>query len=223
MPDETPPLERFTRAFWDRRYSEHRHVWSGNPNAQLVAYAGELDPGPALHPRRALEVACGEGADAIWLAQRGWSLTAIDVSPVALAKAAEHARRAGEEVAARIDWRELDLVADEPVKLGEFELVSSHYLHLPPELRERVLERLAAAVASGGRLLFVAHHPADLAIPGLRPNLPELFHTAEELAAQLDPAAWEVLDAAAPAREAKGPHGEPVTVHDAVLFARRRR
>ncbi|MHB1810736.1 MAG: class I SAM-dependent methyltransferase, partial [Solirubrobacteraceae bacterium] len=198
MTDDAPPLERFTRAFWDRRYSEHAHVWSGNPNAQLVAYSGELDPG------RALEVACGEGADAIWLARRGWSVTAIDVSPIALDKAGEHARQAGGQIAARIQWRELDLVADEPVKLGEFELVTSHYLHLPPELRERVLERLAAAVAPGGRLLLVAHHPSDLQIPGLRPNLPELFHTAEELAAQLDPADWEILDAAAPGRQGSG-------------------
>lgn len=216
---EQPPtdiMDRFSRAFWDRRYGAHEHVWSGNPNAQLVERVAPLPPGSAL------DVACGEGADAIWLAEQGWTVTAVDVSPVGLAKAAEHARAAGEEVAGRIQWREVDVFAEQPVDLGSFDLVSCHYLHLPPQVRERALTRVAAAVADGGRLLFVAHHPADLEIPGLRPNLPELFHTAEELASQLDSEQWELLETGSPAREQKTHDGPTVTVHDAVLFARRR-
>jgi SAM-dependent methyltransferase len=220
--DDVSPLHLFTRAYWDGRYGGehngqgHRHVWSGRPNAQLLAHASELEPG------RALEVACGEGADAIWLAQRGWAVTAVDISPAGLAKAQAHAQAAGAEVAARIQWREVDLFGEEPVELGRFDLVTSHYLHLPPSVMDRALDRLAAAVAPDGELLYVTHHPLDLEIPGLRPDVPELFHTAEELAAELDPVSWEVLETGAPAREGKGPDGVQVAIHDAVLHARRR-
>ena len=216
---ENPPaslLDRFSRSFWDRRYREHEHVWSGNPNAQLVARVSELPPA------RALDVACGEGADALWLAQRGWTVTGVDVSPVGLRKAAHHAQRAGELIAARIEWREVDIFGSQPVDLGQFDLVASHYLHLPPEVRKLALARVAAAVAAHGHLLFVAHHPSDLEIPGLRPNIPELFQTAEELASQLEPAEWEVLETGASPREQKTQDGRVATVHDAVLFARRR-
>ncbi|HET9103683.1 MAG TPA: class I SAM-dependent methyltransferase [Solirubrobacteraceae bacterium] len=212
---EIPDL--FTQQHWDERYGSTDRVWSGRPNAQLVAFTGELTPGTAL------DVACGEGGDAIWLAGRGWTVTGVDISPVGLARAAEHARQAGDEIAARITWRQADLFADRAPELGTFSLVTSHYLHLPPVVRERAMARLAGAVAPGGHLLVVAHHPRDLEVPGLRPNLPELFQTAEQLGEQLDPETWEILAAQAPAREVEHRRtGETVTVHDAVLLARRR-
>lgn len=215
MSGEASSLELFTRAYWDERYGHEHHVWSGRPNAQLVAHVN------ALPPRRALEVACGEGADAIWLAERGWEVTAVDVSPIGLGKAETHARNRGEELAARIQWRAIDLFADECVELGGFELVTSHFLHLPPAVLDRAVGRLAAAVAPGGDLLYVAHDPSDLEIPGLRPHVPEMFHSAEELAAQLDGDEWEVLEAGAQPRAGEISGGERVTVHDAVLHARR--
>lgn len=216
-------MERFTQAFWDERYSGHAHVWSGRPNIQLVAYTGNLPPG------RALDVGCGEGADVVWLAERGWQVTGADVSPVGLARAAAHAEAAGPGVAARTAWRHVDLFAAddefEPFE-PEFELVSSHYLHLPVALRDAALARLAAGVAPGGHLLLVAHHPLDLQIPGLRPPEPDFFCEATELAERLervDPGSWTILATDAPAREEHG-HGhaaERVVVHDAVLLARR--
>src|SRR6185312_15116814 len=124
----------FTQAFWDDRYSGERHVWSGRPNPHLVTETSNLTPG------RAIDVGCGEGADAIWLARQGWAVTGADVSPVGLKRAAANAE----------------------------------------------------AARPGGNLLLAAHHPSDLEIPGLRPNLPELFCTAEELAAFLDPDTWEI-------------------------------
>jgi hypothetical protein len=88
-------------------------------------------------------------------------------------------------------------------------------------VREQSMQRLGDAVVPGGDLLVAAHHPSDLEIPGLRPNMPELFCTAEELAAFLDPEAWEIVTAAAPQRSVKGPEGAPVTIRDTVLHARR--
>ncbi len=203
----------FTQEFWDERYRGRDPVWSGRPNPQLVAQTRTLAPG------RALDVGCGEGADAIWLAERGWTVTGVDVSPLGLTRAAVHAAQAG----ASIQWRQVDLFSEDFEPFGAFELVNSQYLHLPPQVRDRALHHLAAAVIPGGSLLLVSHHPSDLRIPGLRPNLPGLFYTASELAAGLDRAEWEIRAEAAPERTIDGPEGRPVTIRDAVLHARRRR
>ena len=208
--------DMFTQEYWDERYAGHEHVWSGRPNPHLVAVASTLTPGTAL------DVGCGEGADAIWLAQQGWTVTGADVSPVGLERAAGRATEAGTDVAARIAWRHADLFAPGTEPSGVHDLVSSQYLHLGPEVRDLGLARLTAAVGPGGSLLVVSHDPSDLAIPGLRPNVPELFYTATELAAGLDADEWEILIEAAAQRTATGHDGEPVTVHDAVLHARRR-
>jgi SAM-dependent methyltransferase len=209
-------LDMFTQEFWDDRYAGRTHVWSGRPNPHLVSEASDLAPG------RAIDVGCGEGGDAIWLARQGWEVTGADISPVGLERAARNAGEAGADIAARITWRRLDLFTEAWEPLGAFELVNSQYLHLPPDVRARSVQRLADAVAPEGHLLLTAHHPSDLEIPGLRPNLPELFCTAEELAALLDPAAWEIVTAGAPERTVNGPEGTPVTIRDTVLRARRR-
>jgi SAM-dependent methyltransferase len=210
-------LDMFTQEFWDDRYAGRTHVWSGRPNPHLVNETSDLAPG------RAIDVGCGEGADAIWLARQGWAVTGADISPVGLERAAANAGEAGAEVAGRITWRQLDLFAEAWEPLGAFELVNSQYLHLPPDVRARSVGRLADAVTLGGDLLLTAHHPSDLEVPGLRPNLPELFCTAEELAAFLDPDAWQIVAAGAPERTVNGPEGAPVTIRDTVLHARRRR
>jgi SAM-dependent methyltransferase len=206
----------FTQEFWDERYRAHHHLWSGQPNVRLVDHAAGLTPG------RALDVGCGEGGDAIWLAARGWIVTAVDVSPVGLERATANADAAGPEIATRISWRSADLFGEEWGPFTGYDLVNSQYLHMPPEARDLALQRLAAAAVPGGHLLVVTHHPSDLAIPGLRPNLPELFCTGEELAALLDPAQWDILSADAPERTIRGPADQPVVIRDAVLHARRR-
>jgi SAM-dependent methyltransferase len=210
-------LEMFTQGFWDDRYGSRPSVWSRNPNVHLVSEVEDLPPA------RAIDVGCGEGGDAIWLARQGWEVTGADISPVGLERAARIAGEAGEEIASRITWRQLDLFADEWEPLDGYELVNSQYLHLPPDVRARSVKRLADGVTPGGDLLITAHHPSDLEIPGLRPHMPELFCTAEELAAFLDPEAWEIVTAGAPERRVNGPEGTPVTIRDTVLHARRRR
>ena len=207
--------EMFTQAFWDDRYGGHDHVWSGEPNLRLVEEVSGLRPG------RALDVGCGEGGDVIWLARQGWTVTGTDVSPVGLERAAANAAAAGPEIAAAATWRQGDLFGDVWGPFDGYDLVNSQYLHFPPEIRDLALGRLAAAVTPGGHLLVVAHHPSDLDIPGLRPDLPELFFTAEELAAALDPGGWEIITSGAPERALSRHGDEPVTVRDTVLHARR--
>src|SRR3954471_477357 len=146
----TAPTDRTPDAAeWDERYSAADQVWSGEPNGALVAEAVGLEPG------RALDVGCGEGADAVWLARRGWQVTALDVSQVAIHRAQRHARDAGVQVA----WVHAGLV-EAALPAGGFELVSAQYPVLrkaPGAVAERILVEL---VAPGGTLLVV-HHAID--------------------------------------------------------------
>ena len=134
------------QAEWDRRYAEGEQLWSGQPNGALVAEVAGLEPG------RVLDVGCGEGADAVWLASRGWDVTALEVSGVALRRAARHAEDAG----VRIRWVHAEL-AEARLSAGSFDLVSAQYpalLRTPDAAAERAL---LAAVAPGGVLLLVHH------------------------------------------------------------------
>jgi SAM-dependent methyltransferase len=209
--DQPDPSAFLTREYWDERYGD-KPVWSGNPNTQLVRYAADLPPGTAL------DVGSGEGGDALWLAARGWRVTGTDISEVALRRGAAAAERAG--VADRLTWRQADLLTWTPPPAA-FDLVTAFFVHLPALHREALVRRLAAAVRPGGTLLFVAHHPADLEVAGLRPHMPEMFATGEQLAELLDPAAWTIATAA-PDRPGQDGEGNPVTLHDAVLHAVRR-
>jgi SAM-dependent methyltransferase len=209
--------ELFTAEFWDERYGSRPAVWSGRANQRLVERAADLAPGTAL------DVGCGEGADAVWLAERGWRVTGVDVSRVALSRAAAVALQvtADPEVAARITWRQADVFAFEP-EARAYDLVSAQFMQLPSADRPAFHAKLAAAVRPGGSLLVVAHDHSDLDTTMGRPHLPDLFFTAGEVAAGLDPGEWEVLVAAALERPAVDPDGNPVTVRDAVVHAVRR-
>jgi SAM-dependent methyltransferase len=205
-------MTMFDQASWEERYSSSTAVWSGQPNSQLVAEAADLRPG------RALDVGSGEGADALWLAARGWQVTGVDFSTVALERAAGHAAAAG--LADRISWWQEDVRVWAP-PAGAFDLVSSQFMHLPPDQRGPLFDRLAAAVAPGGILLVVGHDVSDLAAGAHRPHAPERFFSAAEVAAGLDPSSWEVLVAESRPRPAKPHEGTDITVADAVLVARR--
>ena len=205
----------FSEAAWDERYRSRDALWSGEPNRYLVTETDGLTPGSAL------DVGAGEGADAIWLAARGWHVTAVDISSVALARAAAHAAGRGADIADRIEWRQKDLTSWQPAS-GSFDLVSAQYLHLPAAGRAAVFSTLAAAVASGGTLLIVGHHPSDLQTTMPRPPLPELFYTGDDIASLLGAGDWDIVTNAAPGREATDPDGNAVTIHDAVFRAARR-
>ncbi|HSS10496.1 MAG TPA: class I SAM-dependent methyltransferase, partial [Acidimicrobiales bacterium] len=200
--------------FWNERYRSAPRVWSGNPNPQLVAEIANLRPG------RALDVGCGEGADAIWLAQRGWDVVATDISSVALERASQHARDSDPVATAHIEWQQADLLV-EPPEPDAFDLVSVQFMHLPAEPRTQLFTALAASVRAGGTLLVVGHHPSDLATGVPRPPMPDLFYSADEVAGLLDDS-WTVAVNEARPRPASTPEGVEVTIHDAVLLATRR-
>jgi SAM-dependent methyltransferase len=201
----------FGAEFWDERYRSAGRVWSGRPNPQLVAEVAGLAPG------RAFDVGCGEGADAVWLARAGWAVVAADISGVALERAAGHARDAGPDVAARIEWRQADLFAQPPERDG-YDLVSAQFIQLPLDQRTALFTALTAAVREGGMLLVVGHHPSDLGTGVPRPPMPELFYPPEEIAGLLD-GSWTVRSCEARPRPATTPDGAEVTIHDTVLAA----
>lgn len=133
-------------AAWDRRYADLDQVWSGQPNGALVAEVADLPAG------RALDVGCGEGADAVWLASRGWQVTALDVSKVAL----ERAVRAAGDAGAEVSWLHAGLL-EAPLSPASFDLVSAQY---PALLRTpgREAERMLLSLVAPGGLLLVVHH-----------------------------------------------------------------
>jgi 2-polyprenyl-3-methyl-5-hydroxy-6-metoxy-1,4-benzoquinol methylase len=200
----------YTQEFWDDRYGSADRIWSGQPNVQLVAQVAGLPPGEAL------DVGCGEGADAIWLAARGWHVTAVDVSGVALDRGARLAAAAGDQVATRITWQQRDMLVWDPGP-ARYDLVSAQFMHLPRPAQDSMHTRLAAAVRPGGTLLIVGHLHDEL-----HAHIAPRFRPAEEIAAELDPAAWQVILATAIERTGTGPDGEPVVLSDSVLRAVRR-
>ncbi|PXA67742.1 class I SAM-dependent methyltransferase [Cryobacterium arcticum] len=214
----------FDADYWNDRYGAQDDVWSGRPNPVLVSETMALQPG------RALDIGCGEGADTIWLAGRGWQVTAVDFSAVALERAATRSRQgAGDPAtpsasasasASRITWEQHDVTEWSP-PAAAYDLVSAQFMHLPATQRSPLFAALAAAVAARGSLLIVGHDISHRHGPALFPD-PDLFFTAEEVAAALDPADWQVDLAESRPRVAPRPDGTRVMVHDAVVSARRR-
>ena len=208
----TDELHGETEQFWEGHYRGNGRVWSGRANPVLVDVAGSLRPGTAL------DLGCGEGGDAVWLAQQGWRVTAVDVSATALDRAATLAAEAG--VDASIDFQQHDLARTFPE--GAFDLVSAQYLHSPIEFpRDRVLRMAARAVASNGLLLIVGH--ASVAPWSCNHKPHTHFPTPEEVLAVLDlsPGQWRTERLGTPERLGTGPNGESATVTDNVVAVRR--
>jgi SAM-dependent methyltransferase len=192
--------------FWDQMYRERGQVWSGRPNGVLVAEASSLQPG------RALDVGCGEGADARWLAERGWQVTGIDVSQVALDRAAASSGELG------VTWVRMDL-ADTAPERHAYDLVSAQYFPLPRQEQHTALRGLLDAVAAGGILLVATHDKADLTAPAEGGPDPADYYWPEEIAALLDDT-WTVLVNETRPRVDPAPPGTGHT-RDVVLVARR--
>jgi SAM-dependent methyltransferase len=154
------------REEWNRRYQEREFVWSAEPNRFVVAELAELPPG------RALDLGAGEGRNAVWLAERGWQVTAVDFAAAGLAKGRELAR--AREVS--VDWVLADLRGYQPPRAA-FQLVLIAYLHLPSAERSLVLGRAAAALAPGGTLLVIGHDLENVSRGTGGPQDPELLYT----------------------------------------------
>lgn len=200
--------------YWQGHYSQRNQIWSGNPNPVLVREVEALIPGTAL------DLGCGEGADAIWLARQGWRVTAVDISQQALDRGRAAAEAA--EVGTQITWLQANLNASFPS--GRFTLVSAQFLQSPVALeREHIMHSARDAVEVGGRLLVVghaefpswAHHPQD---DVELPSAAEVLESLELGAAE----EWEVEVVANQSRPATTPDGTPAELIDSVVLVRRR-
>ncbi|MFT0848031.1 bifunctional NAD(P)/FAD-dependent oxidoreductase/class I SAM-dependent methyltransferase [Actinomycetaceae bacterium L2_0104] len=199
---------------WEEKYAEAESIWSGRVNKVLADIATGLEPG------RALDLGCGEGGDAIWLAEQGWNVTGVDVSPTAISRAVRHARERGLDEGG-YEFIAADLAHWRPE--GAYDLVTSSFLHsweveIP---REEILRGAAGFVAPGGYLLIVSHaqapswsdvpHDHHHELPTPRGDLDNLGLGDE----------WETLACEMREREAIGPNGEQGTLLDGVVLVRR--
>ncbi len=203
-----------TEEYWETFYRDRDQVWTGKANELLVREVAHLTPGTAL------DLGCGEGGDALWLAEQGWQVTAVDVSTVALARGAARATEQG--LAARIDWQRHDLARSFPT--GRFDLVSAQFLHSSVAAegeREGILARAAEAVAPGGVLLVVGH-AGWASWQRDDPPMEYRFPTNADVLAALDLGReWVVEVDETVERAVSGPDGEPGTRSDVVLRVRR--
>jgi len=195
------------RTDWDRRYAESGLLWSARPNRFLVAETSGLVPG------RALDLACGEGRNAVWLARVGWKVTGVDFSEVAVAKAREQARAAEVDV----EWVIADLLDYRPQE-GAFDLVIAFYLQVPAAARARILPVAAEAVAEGGTFLLVGHDSRNLTGGYGGPREPAVLYTPEDVAADLP--GLEIERAEVVERPVDTPDGARIAL-DALVRARR--
>ncbi len=159
---------------WNQRYAEKELVWTSQPNRFLVSETDGLTPGSVL------DLACGEGRNAIWLAEQGWRATGVDFADVGIAKAREFAASRGVEC----KWLVADLTTYEP-SAGEFDLVILFYLHLPQHELGPVVARAARAVAAGGTFLLVAHDSRNLKEGHGGPKDASVLYSAEDVVPHL--------------------------------------
>lgn len=193
------------KAGWDARYGGDELIWSAEPNRFLVEEVADLAPG------RALDLASGEGRNAIWLARQGWRVTGVDFSSAGMTKARRHSD------GLEIEWVVADL-ADYVPEPGTFDLVIIFYLHVAADLRRVVIERASSAVGPGGVLLIAAHHLDNLEHGYGGPQDPAILPTEAELAAEV--AGLELVKAERVLREVDTPEG-PKRAIDALVRAMR--
>lgn len=219
---------------WEGQYADQPRRWSGRVNQTTADIVRELSANP---DGTALDLGCGEGGDAVWLAEQGWHVTAVDISPTATARGVEGATDRG--VADRITWVSHDLSTW--TTGATFDLVTASFFHSDVELaRTAILRRAAGRIRPGGYLLIVSHvfeniedippwalrhHRADAADDqDLMDRFSVLLSPAEEIAElALDASEWETIAAETRGRQAIGPGGgETAQVKDGVVLLRRR-
>jgi SAM-dependent methyltransferase len=199
-----------TREDWDTRYSGKEFLWTVEPNRTLTHELVKYAPG------RALDLAAGEGRNAVWLAEQGWTVQAVDFSAVAIEKARQLAM--GREVSSRIIFKVADLTWYEPEEYA-FDLVTLIYLQIPFAQLVPIIKRAACAVAPGGVFLLVAHDFENLTQGYGGPQHADVLYTAEQVAAALD-GDLEIVKACRLERPV-AVEGRTLTALDCLVLARR--
>lgn len=207
--------QSFDKDYWDQHWHGDRAgtpvtMAVSPPNPHLVRELDDLVPGTAL------DAGCGAGAEAIWLASRGWQVTAADIAEEALTRAGERAAESG--VAGQVRWIQADLTAWEPGT--KYDLVTTHYAH-PAMPQLEFYRRIATWVARDGTLLIIAHLQHGRGGGEAEP-LAAASVTAADITAQLDPTLWEVVTAEESHRTLPGHGRKPATLHDVIVRATRR-
>ncbi|RCW44470.1 methyltransferase family protein [Halopolyspora algeriensis] len=196
---------------WDERYRETALLWTAGPNRWVEQHTAELPPG------RALDLAAGEGRNALWLAERGWQVTAVDFSAVGMDKARELAESRGGEAAGRVRWVVEDVLSHTPG--GQYDLVLVVYLHLPAEQRRTALQRAASALAPGGTLLVVGHHSDNLTHGVGGPPDPAVLYDEHDVLADLS--SWTELTTETAEKRERAVADQPRPALDVVVEFRR--
>ena len=198
--------------FWEEHYAAMSPVSNGIPGKILVRFTDTLPSGHAL------ELGCGRGDDSVWLAKKGWQVTAVDLSPRALEYAAANAERSG--VSERITFAQYDLTARFPE--GQYDLIVASFLESPLTFDRFTIFRTALDnVVPGGMLLITSHARA----PSWSKHADRPFQSAKEGIALLNPPSWEwdIVFCDDVARIMKGPEGQEGEVSDAVIALKRKK
>lgn len=197
---------------WDRRYAAADLVWSVTPNQFVAAELADVPPG------RAVDLAAGEGRNAIWLAGRGWRVTAVDFSGVGLDKGRRLADDAQPPV--EVEWVRADATTWQAD--GTYDVALIAYLQLPAEQRRAAVRRAWEALGPGGTFLLVAHDSTNLVEGTGGPQDPDVLMTAEDVLADLGGETFDVVRAERVAREVTGADGTTRTAYDALVRLVRR-
>lgn len=204
------PTTTMEREDWNLRYEGKEFLWTVEANRFVEAEVAQLAPGSAL------DLAAGEGRNAVWLAEQGWRVRAVDFSDVAIEKGKQLA--AARNVTDRIDFEVEDLRGYEP-ETRRYDLVVLLYLQLPQPQLVPILQRAARAVAPGGTLLVVGHDSANLTRGHGGPRHPDVLYTADQVVAALD-GALEIEKAGAVDRPVETGDGPKVAI-DCLVRAKR--
>ncbi|MBF6329001.1 class I SAM-dependent methyltransferase [Nocardia transvalensis] len=186
-------------ADWDARYAQSELVWGAPPNATVVEHVYGLERRVPLQPDapgeeppalpRALDLACGEGRNALWLATHGWQVRAVDFSQVGIDKGRTVASRLSRSVRARIAWQCADVTDLDAAEItGPFELILMAYLHLPADQRRAVLSKAAHMLSPGGTLLVLGHDTTNITDGYGGPQDPSILFTPDDIVRDLAPA-----------------------------------
>jgi SAM-dependent methyltransferase len=199
---------------WNQRYADSELVWSATPNIWVEQLTQDLPPG------KALDIAAGEGRNALWLAARGWQVTAMDFSAVALQRARSLAEKQLGPDSGRLVTLEADVETWVP-QARSYDLVLVVYLHLPRQQRSAIMSAAAEAVAPGGTLLIVGHDLENLTSGHGGPQDPLVLYRPSDIVADIEAAQLVVVRGETVVRSLTNDQGHPAEALDALVLARR--